>query len=469
MPRPPLAVRARRWAGYTAMTGVLALERARGDALAASFFADGRQDPYSYAEQVRRRGRLIDSAMGWASADYEVTSEVLREHRRFGSADIPVDHQPVAARVLTTLLWDTPAAGQGTVPKQGSYASTLPPDALSGSSVIGMDPPEHTRLRRLVSRAFTPRSVERLRPTVEAIAHRLLDDAVRRARAGGEVDLVRDYAAPLPVAVIAALLGIPDEDLDRIFVWGEALGDSLDIPTPATQERSEAARVAIARYFATHIAARRREPGDLVIDTLIAATRAKDGPDAATDGEESPLSAAELDATASLLLTAGFETTVNLLGNTISALLLHPRQRALLHLSPELTANTVEESLRWDPPVQRELRRVRHDGEELAGVRLQRGDRVLMLLSGANRDPAVFSRPACFDITRENADRHLSFGAGVHHCLGAALSRLEGVVAMRSLLDRFPEFRATGPGIRARRLVLRGMTSIPVDLGPEAG
>jgi hypothetical protein len=433
---------------------VFAGQRAVGDPVAASLAKRALRDPYGYADSIRDRGPLLPGLVGHLTTDHALVDEVLRDHRRFGSTQVRLDRPPAAQRLLFHLLRDTAAMGQGGRGDPSPRGRSMPPDPVGAESMIGMDPPDHTRLRRLVSRAFTPRAVERLRPGVEATADRLLD---RMAAAPGPVDLVDAYAGPLPIAVIGEMFGIAEDDRRQLHAWGDALAVNLEIPTPRQQAALDRARVEFGAYLEDLLARRRRAPGDRIVDHLLAAG----------DADDAPLTHRELLALSTLLLVAGFETTVNLIGNAVSALLLHPAQRRLLVADPSLLPGAVEEVLRWDPPVQRDLRYVR-EPTQLAGHRLERGERILMLIGGANRDPTVFTRPHAFDVTRRDAGRHLSFGVGVHHCLGAGLARMEGQVALARLLARFPHYQPAGPGIRRRGRVLRGFTHLPLDLGPES-
>ncbi|POM26855.1 Cytochrome P450 107B1 [Actinomadura rubteroloni] len=319
-------------------------------------------------------------------------------------------------------------------------------------SFLTMDPPDHTRLRRLVSKAFTPRLVERLRPRVTALVDELLD-----AAAGARTDLIAALAYPLPVIVISELLGVPAADRDRFKDWSEALARGLDpdFLLPESEiVRREAARAEFNAYFRALAAERRASPRDDLLSALVAVS---DGGDALTEEE--------LLATCVLLLVAGHETTVNLIGNGALALLRNPAQLALFRSQPDAAPAAIEELLRYDPPVQFTLRTAVVD-TELGGTPLPKGSFVLLLNGMANRDPSVFAEPDRLDLTRYaggSAARHLSFGQGIHYCLGAPLARLEGQVALSKLFERNVTM-AAGPVTYRDNLVLRGLESLHVDL-----
>jgi pimeloyl-[acyl-carrier protein] synthase len=317
-------------------------------------------------------------------------------------------------------------------------------------SMLVVDPPDHTRLRGLVSKAFTPRMVERLSGQAQAIVDAALDAAARR----GGLELVEDLAYPLPVTVIARMLGVPEEDWPRFREWSRVLAASLDPVATAIQDEAKLAEItaadrAIQEYLADVVARRRSEPGDDLISALIAVEERGD-----------VLSERELVVMLVLLLIAGHETTVNLIGNGVLALLRNPDQLALLRSRPELLTGAVEELLRWDSPVQLTGRVVGEDCE-LGGRTLRRGEFVLTLLGAANRDPAQFSDPDHLDLTRD-PNQHFSFGRGIHFCLGAPLARLEGRLAIGSLVRRFPDLRLDGEPVRSETITLRGLRSLPL-------
>ena len=320
-------------------------------------------------------------------------------------------------------------------------------------SMLFRDPPDHTRLRALVSKAFTPRVVETLRGHIEAIVERLLD----RMADLPQVDVIEALAYPLPVTVISELMGVPARDNEMIKEWSRDVARALDaiaLPVgPEVIERGGRATEAIADYFRGLAEERRRRPGTDLLSGLVQAEEAGDR-----------LSERELLATCLLLYVAGHETTVNLIGNGLLALLRHPDERRRLQADPALLPAAVEELLRYDGPVQRTGRMAAVDAE-IKGVPIPTGTLVLGLTGAANRDPAQFAEPDRLDLGRDQP-RHLAFGAGIHYCLGASLARLETQVAIGAMLRRFPALT-----LAAERLVwrpsttLRGLDSLPVVLG----
>lgn len=321
-------------------------------------------------------------------------------------------------------------------------------------SLLSLDPPDHTRIRTLVTSAFTPRVVAGMRQLAEQVAGDLLGQAVRT---DGPVDLMRDYASPLPITMICALMGVPADDIGRYREWGEAVALSLEVPTPANRRRIDQAAEELQAVFTAEFERRRRDPGEDLISALV---HARDGGDRLSDRE--------LVATCILILLAGFETTVNLIGNGTLALLNHPDQQDLLVDDPETVAGpAVEELLRFDTPVQMTSRYTTED-MAIDGTPVAAGVNVICLLGAANRDPDVFGNPDVLDLGRSNAREHLAFSAGAHYCLGASLARLEGEVALATLFGRYPKLRQAAPARRRRAQVLRGLETFPVELGPPA-
>ena len=267
--------------------------------------------------------------------------------------------------------------------------------------------------------------------------------------------MVERYCSQLPVAVIGDILGVPEQDRPRILQFGELAAPSLDIGLSWRQYmRVHRGIEGFNTWLADHLQHLRRNPGDDLMSQLIQASE-EDGARLNND---------ELQATAGLVLAAGFETTVNLLGNGIRMLLDSPEHVATLSARPELWPNAVEEILRLDSPVQMSARVARKD-TEVAGTAVRRGELIIIHLAGANRDPKVFDDPHRFDIERDNAGKHLSFSGGRHFCLGAALARAEGEVGLRTFFDRYPEARLAGTGNRRDTRVLRGWSSLPIQLG----
>jgi cytochrome P450 len=320
--------------------------------------------------------------------------------------------------------------------------------------MLNADPPDHTRLRALVQGAFTPGLVEGMRARVRVIAEQLLDGIAGRP----QVDLIRDYALPIPTTVIAEMLGVPVEDRHRFHRWSRTI--LLSSSSSWGQWKALPSAWAFLRYIRRLIAARRAAPRDDLVSALVRAEEAGDR-----------LTADELVSMVFLLLVAGHETTVNLIGNGTLALLEHPAELARLRADEKLIRPAVEELLRFGSPVETATRRFAREDVPLAGATIPRGALVLAVIASANRDGRVFADPDKLDLTRE-PNRHLSFGLGAHYCLGAALARLEGQIAITTLLRRAPGLRlAVPPGeLRWRPgLVLRGLKALPVSLaGPGA-
>ncbi|MFD9209341.1 cytochrome P450 [Streptomyces sioyaensis] len=317
---------------------------------------------------------------------------------------------------------------------------------------LGLNPPDHTRMRALVSQAFTRRRVERLAPRIEKLADELF---TAMERTPGPVDLIEGLATPLPVAVISELLGVPTEDRHRMLTWSHAVARAL-VPDfllpPGAAEQEARARREFTDYLRELVVERRRAPGD---DLLSALVTVHDDGDALTENE--------LLATCTLLLIAGHETTVNLIGNGTLALLRHPDQLARLRSDPALTDNAVEELLRYDSPVQLTVRFALQDAE-VAGVPVPAGSTLLLLIGAANRDPAAYDHPERLDIGR-TPPRHLAFGQGIHFCLGAPLARLETQIALRMLLARAPQVRLADEPEWKDHITLRGLSRLPLSLG----
>src|SRR3954449_5510726 len=318
--------------------------------------------------------------------------------------------------------------------------------------MLQQDPPDHTRLRGLVIKAFTARRVEDMRPRIQGI----VDDTLDRVEASGHMDLIEDFAFRLPVTVICDMLGIP-EDHRAVFYASSRNGGRLLDPVPLSRaeiDEANAANLLARGYFQQLFDLRRKQPGDDLTTQLVQAEE---------DGAK--LSNDELTANIILLFGAGHETTVNLIGNGLLALFRHPDQLALLKANPGLITNAIEEFLRYDSSVQLTGRVALEDIDDLGGRKIPKGESVLCLLGSANRDPAVYpDRPERLDITRPNV-RPLSFGGGIHFCLGAQLARIEAEVAISTLLRRLPGLKlddAENPEWRPT-FVLRGLKSLPAS------
>jgi cytochrome P450 len=344
------------------------------------------------------------------------------------------------------------APGRARAAARGAVARGA--DGVSARSMLRMNPPDHTRLRRLVSRAFTPARVRELAPRVEALTASLLAGAVDGP--GGRFDLIAGLALPLPVAVISELLGIPVADRSRLVAWSDALARSLDPGFLISEEdraRQRAALLEFSAYLRELLPSRRRSPGDDLISALISV---HDGDGALTEGE--------LIGLCMLLLIAGHETTRSLIGSAVLALLRHPAELAALSADPSLVGPAVEEALRYDPPVQLVTRFALRPAE-VAGAAIAAGSFVVMLLGAANRDPALSAEPGRFSVRREPS-RQLAFGHGIHFCLGAPLARLEAAIALRQLLPLLPRLRISGePGWKPNT-VLRGLEHLWLEQAP---
>ncbi|MGH3388685.1 MAG: cytochrome P450 [Actinomadura sp.] len=378
------------------------------DPLDPAFLAD----PHAQFRRLAAAGPLQWTPGGlWVTTSYGLCDRVLRD-ARFG-------HHPPTGGMRRG---DTPA-----------------------QSFLTLDPPDHTRLRRLVSKAFGARLIERQRPRIETLVDELL------AGATGRVDLISAFAYPLPVIVISELLGVPPEDQERFKGWSDALARGLDpdflLPEHDLAKRLQA-RAEFRDYFTELLDRRRAEPRDDLLSELVTV---RDGGDLLTTDE--------LLATCILLLVAGHETTVNLIGNGALALLRNPEQLAWFRAHPEAAPAAVEELLRYDPPVQFTMRAALED-VSLGGATLRQGALILLLTSAANRDPAVFPGPDRLDLSRTE-NRHLAFGLGIHFCLGAPLARLEGQIALTRLFQRDVTLATEALAYRDN-VVLRGLQSLPV-------
>lgn len=393
-----------------------------------------RADPRQVFERIRASGPLVKTRISNITVNHRVVHELLR------SDDFKVTE--LGANLPTPLRWI----------ENKTRSKALHP--LKPPSLLSVEPPEHTRYRKLVSSVFTPRAVAKMREMVQEKADSLLDELVAGGR---EVDIVDKYCAQLPVAVIGTILGVPDRDRQRVLEFGEMAAPSLDLGLSWEQfNRVEDGLEQFDAWLADHLAELRRNPGEDLMSELIKATE---------DGVG--LDDQELRATAGLVLAAGFETTVNLLGSGIRLLLDHPDQLELLQQDPSHWPTAVEEMLRLESPVQLTARRAKRD-VTIEGVPVPEGGLVVLVLAGANRDPEVFDDPYRFDVTRTNANKHLSFSGGRHFCLGAALAKAETEVGLKTLFDRFPHLRSAGEGIRRDTRVLHGWASLPVDLGQPA-
>jgi cytochrome P450 len=389
--------------------------------------ADVIADPYPHYRRLRETDPVHRSPLGFFVASRHADASFVLRDKRFGKDFVGRMTRRFGDKVL----------------EEPIYRSMR-------HWMLQMDPPDHTRLRGLVVKAFTARRVEDMRPRIQAI----VDATLERVAPRGRMDLIADFALRLPVTVICDMLGIPEEDHEMIFSGARGGGRLLD-PVPLSRAEIDAANadnVATAEYFQQLFDLRRRKPGDDLTSELVQA-----------EEQGSKLSNEELTANIILLFGAGHETTVNLIGNGLLALHRNPDQLRLLRSDASLTANAIEELLRYDSSVQLTGRTALED-VEVGGVAVSKGESVLCLLGAANRDPAVYRDPDRLDITRANI-RPLSFGGGIHFCLGAQLARIEGEVAIATLLRRLPGLTlddAEHPSWR-QTFVLRGLNQLPAS------
>ena len=380
-------------------------------------------DPYPTYHRLRDEDPVHHSPMDfWVLTRYEDVAAVLRDPRFIKEPLVSM----VAAR----------------------FGVSVPPGV--GLSMLDRDPPDHTRLRSLVSKAFTPRVVEGLRPRIQ----KMVDELITRAEAVGTMDLIEEFAYPIPVSVICEMLGVPVEDHERFKGWSLDIARGLDSvwlpPESEIPKRSGAARHAIGDYMRGLIAERRASPRGDLLSALIAAEEAGD-----------KLSEDELIATCILLLIAGHETTVNLIGNGTLALLRHPEELRRLRETPGLITSAVEELLRYDGPVQRTAR-ITSTAVTLGGRTIPKGEMVMPFIGAADRDPSQFPDPDRLDLGRAD-NRHIAFGWGIHFCLGAPLARVEGQIAIDTLVRRLPRLALVNDEPEhCQSLTLRGLKALPV-------
>jgi cytochrome P450 len=424
-----------RWGlGHLLPRVVMRAAARRGDLHGRLIQASRGGDPFPVFEEIRGQGPVYRGRFAYVTPSLAVVREVL------SSNDFRTGFDP------------GPAAGAvGRIYRWAADAGRLGP--LEPPSLLVTEPPEHTRYRKLITRVFSVRAVDKLRARTEQIASQLLDSLDR----GEVVDLVESYCTLLPVTVISEILGVPLSERARVLAFGEAAAPSLDFGLGWRRFRTvESALAQFDSWLGGHIERLRADPGEDLLSQLVTAQE---------DGVG--LDERELKATAGLVLAAGFETTVNLLGNGVALLHAHPDQLAVLRRAPEYWPNAVDEILRLDPPVLLTGRSAVRD-TVIGGLPVPRGALVTTLLAAANRDQEAFEDPGRFDVTRANAKGHVSFSAGRHFCLGAALARMEGEVGLRSLFDRYPDLQ-TLPGARRRGTrILRGYATLPVRLGARS-
>ena len=386
--------------------------------MAAAFYnpigAEVHADPYPHYRRLREEDPIHLSPLGfWVVSRYDDVATLVRDPRL--GHELPAEH--------------------------GGFSS------VDGASMLFRDPPAHTRLRALVSRAFTPRMLERFRSRI----HEIVEAKLTPARDRGHIDVIADLAFPLPATVISEMLGLPVEEHAELRRWAGALTRTLDpVMSPDGMNSIASASVNFSAYLTDQISQRRSRPGDDLLTALLTAEQAGDR-----------LSPIELVSTVELLFVAGHETTTNLIGNGFLALLRNPGQLSRLRRNPSLLRTAIEELLRYDSPVQLLIRTVK-EPVTVRGKHLAPGDTALLLLGAANRDPEAFNDPDVLDIGRPDS-RHLSFGGGIHFCLGSALARMEGRIAIGALVSLYDEFEFDPEKLRWREHInLRGLESLPV-------
>lgn len=392
-------------------------------------------DPITFFTHLREQGPLINLAtplsmgMGesWISTTYDDAIAILKDPRFIK------DMQKLSA----------PEDGQAS---SGENASMIQQFLTWRRDMLTVDPPDHTRLRNLASKAFTPRMIEQLRPRIQQITDKLLDAIQAQER----MDLIADFAFPLPITVISEMLGIPREDRPQFRIWSRSI---LTATMESVSTEKVEALETFVQYIKGFIAEKRAHPGNDLTSSMIQ-----------TEERGDTLSETELISTIFLLIIAGHETTVNLIGNGMLALLQHPDQIDLLRADHSLLPATIEELLRYTAPVS--LSSLRWAGEDIPmhGQIIRKGQMVFVSLIGANTDPQQFSDPAVLNILRQEK-QHLAFGKGIHYCLGAPLARLEGQVAIGTLLQRLPNLQLEGLSEQLTWIqspILRGLTSLPV-------
>ncbi|QEN14628.1 cytochrome P450 [Mycolicibacterium sp. ELW1] len=416
---------------YGLTRSVLTLLARRGDPFARLVIDSGRpENAYHLVEEIRQRGRLSPGiGGGWVTADAQIVRDVLRDDR-FRTVK-PQDRFPVRA-----VRW---------------VAAKTAPDMMNPvepPSLLVVDPPVHTRLRRLVSRAFTPRAIDGLQDRIHEITNRVLDDLDGHSHC----DLIAAFAARIPIEVIAEMLGVPRDEIPALHAFADPAAKLLTTTVPAWNDfyTASVALREFESYIAAHIERLRLCDAD---NSILSAVL-----------HDSDLTEDEVRMFAGLLLGAGFITTTHAFGNAVVALLRHPEQLAHLQAHPEGWPNAVEETLRYDSVAQIGLR-VATKPVQIEGCTIDEGQAVFVLIAGANRDPSIFEHPHEFDTTRANAREHLSFSSGIHVCIGAALARLELSIGLEALFRRFPALALDGEPALNDSTLLRGVKRLPVSLG----
>ncbi len=392
-----------------------------------------KRDPVAFFARLREQGPLLrltaPFGMGesWMVTNYDDTVAVLKDPRFIKDAQ----------KILP------PQAGQDAA---GESASAIERFLTWRRDMLTVDPPDHTRLRGLASKAFTPRMIEQLRPRIQQIANELLD----AMQAQGQMDLIADFAFPLPITVISELLGIPIADRQQFRIWSQTL---VTVPLEPESAAKNEILETFVQYIKTFLADKRAHQGLDLTSSMVQAEERGD-----------TLSEAELISTVFLLIIAGHETTVNLIGNGVLALLEHPDQMNLLLADLSLLPAAIEELLRYTAPVSMSSPRWASEDIPMHGEVIRKGEMVFVSLVGADTDPQQFSDPEVLDILRQE-NQHVAFGKGIHFCLGAPLARLEGQIAIGTLLQRLPNLRLASQPEQltwTQTPILRGLVSLPV-------
>ena len=397
-----------------------------------------KSDPYPYYAQLRASApvhqaeRFFRDRPAWLIARYDDAVEVLKADELFVKNP---------ANAMT--------------PEQYRKAPKIPFKALS-SNLLSVDVPDHTRLKSLVHTAFSPRTVEQMRSRTQTLAHELLDRIEQKHSNGEQIDLIADYALPLPLTIIGQMLGVPDEDQDRFHRWTQNFVSIGYTTNPLRMATRAAGIMRFVNYIRQIVRERAQHPQDDLISGLVAAHE-----------NDERLTEDEVVAMVFLLLSAGHETTVNLIGNGLLALMQHPDQLKKLISQPELSKPAVEELLRFVTPAETATERYAATDTMIGDAHISKGDLVFVLIASANRDERRFDNPEVVDITRAD-NKHISFGQGIHYCVGAPLSRLEGQIAVPALIERFPDVRLSIPESSLSwrgNAILRGLNLLPVQLG----
>ena len=370
-------------------------------------------DPYAVMRRMREEDPVYwsDAIGGWIMTGYDDIVISFRDTSNFSNEN----------RLGKAMAYLTPE-------KQANYKPFA--DHYATKSLLHSDPPDHTRMKTLVTREFNAKVVEQMKPRIQETVDGLIDAAL----ATGHMDIVHEFASPLPISVIAQILGVPRSDHHLFQIWADDLlaFQGVNKSSEDDLQRAQKAIMHMRPYIHDMMEERRRQPREDLISKFVAA-----------ESESGRISEPEMISTCVTLFVAGQETTISLISNTIYTLLSHPDQLALLRQNPDLLASTIEESLRFESPVSRQPRLMKND-IELHGKKLKKGEMAFQMLNGANRDPAYFIDPDKFDIRREN-NKHLAFGLGIHFCVGAVLARAEGLIAIGTAIKRLPNLRLADP------------------------